>query len=158
VTKPRDTRPTLAFQGIDKNLRTAARSATQRVSISIRVVFVNLTSRRAAARTSPLCALLAGALCSFFPHQFLIVLGTLVCILDSAAGTLISPPRPERSRATRSFCRWPRPLRFSGENSSFLRCLRLLGLDAAGDSIKDGQLRLLNGRDGIVDGDSCLPR
>src|SRR5260370_30099511 len=47
---------------------------------------------------------------------------------------------------------------FQRRESSFLRCLRFLGLDAAGDSIKDGQLRLLNRGNGIVDGDSCLPR
>jgi hypothetical protein len=33
----------------------------------------------------------------------------------------------------------------------------LLSLGAAGNSIKDGQLRLLNRRDSIVDGNSCLP-
>src|SRR5216684_1815705 len=48
-------------------------------------------------------------------------------------------------------------LSVSAARSCFLRCLRLLGLDAAGDGIKNGQLCLLNGRNGIIDSNSRLP-
>jgi hypothetical protein len=50
---------------------------------------------------------------------------------------------------------WPR-LAAERLGSQHLAYYASLGLGTAGDSIKDGQLRLLNRRDGIVDGDSRL--
>jgi hypothetical protein len=71
-------------------------------------------------------------------------LGCLGMALLSASNrdALLKPSLPRSVRAVRSSC---------------LRCLRSLGLGAAGNSIKDGQLRLLNRGNSIINGDPRLP-